>query len=237
MALKSYGLEIPLFFTALDDSHGAISASTTLVIFEPSARIEWQPHNLNIVVPWQEPHIIARFLRSIGYIQQGNSRIPFRWYHLVCRHMQFCKSGCPDIFISEGYDKTALPIILGTSTTAVMNAITSTTYYSFYPAMTRRREVVPNWTGAMSGDAQKYSARGYKLFNYAPREGPYMCGQGCALEARRVRGRRGIGVITWTTRHAESYKFDQDEIVWQLGEECRYRHCQNRETVGFSGQR
>lgn len=225
------------FFTALDKAHGAISGSMALAIYQPSEFMYWEPRNLNLVVPWQEVRTMGDFLRSIGYAKDSDCRIPFRWYHLVRRHLKFCKAGHLDIFLSESYDETAMPIILGTSTTAMMNALTSTTYYSFYPNMTSRQEVVPNWPGPIAGDKDKFKARGYKFFDYAPRAGTSQCGQGCTLEARRVRGRRGIGVLTWSTSHENSAKLDEDPIVWQLGEECPYRHCQNRLKVGLLGQR
>lgn len=226
--LTGFLSDITTFLATLDKCDGAIMGSITLALFQPRAYTLWQPRNLNLAVPWRRAKAMAQFLRSIGFARIQDYTIPFRWYHLIRRHQKFKKDGCPNIFISEGYHDSALPIILGTSSTATMNAITSTTYYSFYPDLTRLREVVSNWRGAVEGEYQKYKDRGYIFHDHAPRLDQFRCGQGCGLEARRVRGRRGIGVFEWQDKTTDSYRFDEDPIIWQLGESCPYYPCQNR---------
>lgn len=225
------------FFAALEECRGAITASTTLEMFQPESYTLWEPRNLNVALPWQGTRKFSQFLLDIGYKPSRKYRIPFRWYHLVHRHQEFTREGQQSIYLSEGYDETPLPIILGTSSTAMMNAITRGCMYSFYPGMTSRREVVPNWPGPRRGDKDVYRKRGYKFNSYAPRRSDGMCAQGCALESRRVRGRCGIGVFRWNKLVGEAHPLDEDPIVWQLGEECPYGRCQNRLKVGLANRR
>lgn len=74
----------------------------------------------------------------------------------------------------------------------------------------------------------KITNRGYTYFKNPPLEENGLCGMACPLNPRRVRGRNGIGVVVWKEEAEESKRLDDESFVWQLGSQCRNRHCQYR---------
>lgn len=209
----------------LSRSSAAVFGSTTLTLFQPESDNGWTPNNLNIAVPWHKSQLFINFLTEEGYIQRPKSKMPYRWYHLIHCHRPFMKEGHPMIFITEGTYDNIVPTIVGTSTTATMNALTSRSFYSFYPQFTRKKWTFSNWPTALTGEPAKFLYRGYKYFRRPPLRLDNSCTFACPNNPRRLRGRRHMGTHVWNTEGKEERRLDTFEIIWQLGTTCTNVRC------------
>lgn len=127
--------------------------------------------------------------------------------------------------MTEGNDESIVPIVVGTSATATMNALTSRTFYSFYPQITRRYWALANWPHERDGEPTKFRERGYTFFTRAPLTQQGKCSFTCPVNPRRIRGRHHMGLHVWNTTRKEGKKLDETEYIWQLGTICTNRRC------------
>lgn len=136
-----------------------------------------------------------------------------------------------------------IPVILSAPHTAMLNVLTSTRIYCFYPALLRRGE---NLIISSNRDRQDTNAHnGFRAFNfglrsYASTEDWHFQGRQCVDQCpalwRSVKGLRGVGIMQWggisepitQDTHAPcSDGFEYSEFIWKLQGVCLNRSCPN----------
>ncbi|KAJ7020952.1 hypothetical protein C8F04DRAFT_1274274 [Mycena alexandri] len=127
--------------------------------------------------------------------------------------------------------RSVLRVLLASRTTSQMNALTRAYLISFYPHMTRRRMGLLAWPAVVAEIAS------YTHWNTAPlndytklrrRTSGFKreCGWVCPRMWRMVQGFKGVGVYAWGIE--EPVPFENQRVVWRIGEECGNDNCPNR---------
>ncbi|KAF8054269.1 hypothetical protein FPV67DRAFT_1682685 [Lyophyllum atratum] len=129
--------EYAQFWDVLTSTRSVLSGDLTLAIMQPLSQPRPRLDVLNIFVPTGSTGPIAAFFEGLGYEEQRSPLLLFK-LTATClwKQMRTFKKATHSIICFESIGCSVLPLILTGPCTAVMNALTATKIYMFYPTLT-----------------------------------------------------------------------------------------------------
>jgi hypothetical protein len=198
---------------------------------QPLSQLRPRLEVLNIFVPRGGAGTIATFVQGIGYEEQ---RTPFLLFKLTATYqwkvMRTFKKRSTTIICYESIGPSLLPLVLTGPCTAVMNAITATRLYSFYPTLTLDGRGVGGRHWPVNYLVDLYAKHGVHVSK--PNE--YVAGVACSYECRRltrrIKGDEGKVALTWNVNGVKELPdaLESEGYAWRLGGRCTNPSCQYR---------
>ncbi|KAF8068628.1 hypothetical protein FPV67DRAFT_1668704 [Lyophyllum atratum] len=215
------------FWAVLTATKGVLSGDLALAIMQPLAQRRPRLDVLMIYVPHGAAAAIATFFHAIGYediFAPAVSGSKYSWQ----RMRAFRRSTI--VVCLESYGSSVLPLVLTAPCTAVMNAVTATKVYMFYPTLTLDGLGTVHAHWPQDYLAEYYGHQGIHLRRrdeFTPGE---PCSYDCPGVMRRVRGDKNIAVVTWngTGADASGHALETDRFAWTLGGRCTNPNCRYR---------
>lgn len=137
------------------------------------------------------------------------------------------------ICIVESQDHNILPVVLSSPVTTMLNIITDSNIYCFYPRLTSRGVAIKGYLPISRDQERRLAERRIPVYDNTDfLNGP--CYETCTKVWRYSSSRKGVGVLHWRgwTARQEDLTFwrqaDEFEHVaykWKIGYECYNRYC------------
>ncbi|KAK0469463.1 uncharacterized protein EV420DRAFT_1472690 [Desarmillaria tabescens] len=232
------------FFVLLDKTDSAVGGSVALAVLTP--KCNWEPRDLNIVVP---QHAADRWTDFFGYHGYDGGEICLHEYgtrehprypilHTVVAKTVFLFTHPmlkQDIVIIVSNSDTCMTPIIRAQTTSQMNAITSSHVYCLYPSLTAQKIALRGYyphpsdkyflTALLTNHHDQLKKQALTYYESSAGTGQ-KCGLACADIERTLHGWRGVGVIQWggymDSKRSETSLLPSNtlHVAWQLGEWC-----------------
>ncbi|KAF8059260.1 hypothetical protein FPV67DRAFT_1675335 [Lyophyllum atratum] len=192
------------FWDVLTLTQGVLTGDISLAVMQPLSQAQIRLAALMIHVPRGGAATMAMFLVAVGYQERTTPGIHFGQSTMDSwKNMRAFRTSTHTIVCVEATGGSVLPVVLTGPSTAVMNAITATTVYMFYPTLTLSGHAVAglHWPVPFVADLH---ARHGLLGHWDER---YLLGVPCSYECRglmrRVRGDGGMALVTWNRDREE----------------------------------
>ncbi|KAJ6476672.1 hypothetical protein C8R47DRAFT_1220164 [Mycena vitilis] len=226
-------LYIDKFYETLLLTLGGVAGSVASAALTYPYRHNWRPADLNIYVPFGNPHgwrdffLVGNFAPAA--VQPGVER---RYSHAVHSHVVYeSKKLGFTIALTESVDASILTPLAGTTSTFATNLFTSHDILSLYPYLLRRSRALEGWFPTPVMKAVAMGRRGIRSsFSTASWEVP--CGWNCPVMFRYVRDSKGIGLFRWGGSENkfkdgsdDGLPFTDNNVKWCLGDTCTNRKC------------
>ncbi|KAF8059265.1 hypothetical protein FPV67DRAFT_1675340 [Lyophyllum atratum] len=225
-----YCWEYEQFWQVLTSTKGVLSGDLSLAIMQPLAQHRPCPNVLMLYIPRGATDAIATFFHAIGY-----EDVPVPVWHFTRSAMfpwqkmrAFRRSTIVVCFESIG--SSVLPLVLTGPCTAVMNAVTATRLYMFYPKFTLNGLgiVGKNWPADYV--TEFYAFQGIHVRGQDEYTPGVPCSYECRGFIRRIRGDRGMAVVTWNSSGDQTNTdgLESESFAWRLGGRCTNASCPYR---------
>lgn len=216
------------FMAALGKDNGVIVGSFVQALLKTDDGRDWEPQDLNVIVPNGRGLEMKSTLEAHGYNKTAGV-VRFHMINSCVAHEIFKKDGKARITITEALTGNVLPSLFSCGNTATMNALTPRTLYSFYPSLTLQGKALtgPHWTDTYKERADRYVKQ--EISASVCTEGwKTPCGYAaCPAVARRMEGLRSIGVMVWNRNGVEEKDLTEWSMSWGINRVCRNVNCES----------
>ncbi|KAF8060231.1 hypothetical protein FPV67DRAFT_1674191 [Lyophyllum atratum] len=124
------------FWHVLTLCKGVVSDDMSLAIMQPVSQPRLSPQQLMIFVRRGGGPVITNFIEAIGYMKEALANFHFCPPMSPWNNTRVFTTKTRRIILVESNTSSVLPLVLSSRCTAVMNAITATRLFTFYPTLT-----------------------------------------------------------------------------------------------------